>query len=113
MVWSSPGPVLPAHIPPGDPKGGVDRYERVRQMLERAVGRVYTGTAPLELSVAEGSPARALVRLAEQTQMLVVGTRGFGRAHEAVSGSVSHACSHRATVPIAVIPHAKGSAFCT
>jgi nucleotide-binding universal stress UspA family protein len=105
MVWSSPH---------GVPQGGGGRCERVREMLERAVGRVYTGTAPLELSVAEGSPARTLVRLAEQTQMLVVGTRGFGRAHEAVSGSVSHACSHRATVPIAVIPHGKGSsAYCT
>jgi nucleotide-binding universal stress UspA family protein len=114
MVYSSPLPVLPAHVPLGAPKGGFDRYDRVREMLERAVGRVYTGTTSLELSVAEGSPARTLVRLAEQTHMLVVGTRGFGRAHEAVSGSVSHACSHRATVPIAVIPHGKGSsAYCT
>jgi nucleotide-binding universal stress UspA family protein len=112
-VSSSPVPVLPANAPLGDPNRGFDRYERVHQMLERAIARVYTGTAHLELTVAEGSPARTLVRLADQAQMLVVGTRGFGRAHEAVSGSVSHACSHRATVPIAVIPHAKASPYCT
>jgi nucleotide-binding universal stress UspA family protein len=113
MVSSSPLSVPPTGLWPGDPNTGFDRYERVREMLERAVGRVYTGTAHLDLTVAEGSAARTLVRLAEQSQMLVVGTRGFGRAHEAVSGSVSHACTHRASVPVAVIPHAEGSGYCT
>jgi nucleotide-binding universal stress UspA family protein len=111
MVW--PSPVLPAYRPYGCQPGESDRYSRVHEGLERAVSRVDTGAAQLELKVVEGSAARTLVRLADKTEMLVVGTRGFGRAHEAVSGSVSHACSHRATVPIAVIPHAKISPYRT
>jgi nucleotide-binding universal stress UspA family protein len=111
MVW--PSPVLPAYHPYGLQPAEADRYSRARDALERAVSRVDTGAAQLELSVVEGSAARTLVRLADGTEMLVVGTRGFGRAHEAVSGSVSHACSHRATVPIAVIPHAKVPAYHT
>ncbi len=111
MVW--PSPVLPAYHPYGLQPEEPDRYSRIREALERAVSRVDTGAAQLELSVVEGSAARTLVRLADKTEMLVVGTRGFGRAHEAVSGSVSHACSHRATVPIAVIPHARVPAYRT
>jgi len=109
MVW--PSPVLPAYHPHGWQPEESDRHARPREALERAVSRVDTGAARLELSVVEGSAARTLVRLADKTEMLVVGTRGFGRAHEAVSGSVSHACSHRATVPLAVIPHATVAAY--
>ena len=111
MVW--PSPVLPTYHPYGCQPEEPDRYSRVREVLERAVSRVDTGAAQLELSVVEGSAARTLVRVADRTEMLVVGSRGFGRAHEAVSGSVSHACSHRATGPIAVIPHAKVAAYRT
>jgi nucleotide-binding universal stress UspA family protein len=111
MVW--PSPVLPTYHPYGCQPEEPDRYSRVRELLEGAVSRLDTGAAQLELSVAEGSPARTLVRLANGTEMLVVGTRGFGRAHETVSGSVSHACSHRATVPIAVIPLAQVPAYRT
>jgi nucleotide-binding universal stress UspA family protein len=111
MVW--PSPVLPAYHPYGLQPEQPDRYSRARDALERAVSRVDTGAAQVKLSVVEGSAARTLVRLADRTEMLVVGTRGFGRAHEAMSGSVSHACSHRATVPIAVIPHAKVSGYRT
>jgi nucleotide-binding universal stress UspA family protein len=111
MVW--PSPVLPAYHPYGLQAEEPDRYAPIRQGLERVVDRVDTGAAQLELSLVEGSAARTLVRVADKSEMLVVGTRGFGRAHEAVSGSVSHACSHRATVPIAVIPHAKVPAYRT
>jgi nucleotide-binding universal stress UspA family protein len=110
MVWPS---ASPPSLPFGEPQEAVDLYSRVRDVLERAVGRVDTRSASLQLSVVEGSPARALVQRADQTQMLVVGTRGFGRAHETVSGSVSHACSHRATVPVAVIPTPKGEGYHT
>jgi len=109
LVW--PAPVFPTHHPRGCPQTEADRYSRVRDLLRRAVDRVDTGEAQLQLTVVEGSPARTLVRMAEGAQMLVVGTRGFGRAHETISGSVSHACSHRATVPIAVIPAGKVGAY--
>jgi nucleotide-binding universal stress UspA family protein len=113
VVMVSPSSMLPAYHPYGLQPDESDRYSRVREALDRAVDRVDTGEARLELTVVEGSPARTLVRVADGTEMLVVGSRGFGRAHEAVSGSVSHACSHRATVPIAVIPHTKVGTYRT
>jgi hypothetical protein len=49
-------------------------------------------------------PAPVLVDAARSADLLVVGTRGLGRAREAIQGSVNHACAHRSPVPVAVIP---------
>jgi nucleotide-binding universal stress UspA family protein len=103
MVWSLPMPVMPAHLPIHG-SGGGDIGARVLDCLTASVAKVDTTGVELQLSVLEGTPARVLTTRASGADLLVVGTRGLGRAREAVSGSVSHACAHHTVVPVAVVP---------
>ena len=103
MVWAPPSPVLPAHLPMTG-TGGIDIGAKVLDVLSEMVSEVETSGVEVELTVLEGTPARILTSRAASADLLVVGTRGLGRAREAISGSVSHACTHHATVPVAVIP---------
>jgi nucleotide-binding universal stress UspA family protein len=59
-----------------------------------------------ELELVDGSPAEALVNVAEarDADEIAVGSRGFGRVRGAL-GSVSHDVLHRADRPVVVIPY--------
>ena len=105
MVWSPPSPVLPAHLPI-TATGSADFGGRVLDVLSDCVARFDTTGVELKLTVLEGSPARILTDRASSAALLVVGTRGLGRTREAVSGSVSHACTHHGVVPVVVVPAA-------
>jgi nucleotide-binding universal stress UspA family protein len=50
-----------------------------------------------------GPPARALVDVAKDASLLVVGRRGRGEIASVVLGSVSHSVLHRADAPVAVV----------
>jgi nucleotide-binding universal stress UspA family protein len=103
MVWAPPGPVVPAHLPLGG-SGGIEIGAKVLDALSDVVSKVDTSGVEVHLTVLEGTPARVLMARAATADLLVVGTRGLGRARETISGSVSHACTHHADVPVAVIP---------
>ncbi len=103
MVWSPPSPVLPAHLPLGAMKG-VGDDSKVLDVLREFVGKVDASGVPVECTIVEGHPAEALLERASAGQLLVVGSRGRGRAREALWGSVSHAVTHRAAVPVVVVP---------
>jgi nucleotide-binding universal stress UspA family protein len=55
-------------------------------------------TAPVE-----GHPAEVLMRQAEAAELLVVGSRGYGRIFGALLGSVSQYVAARARCPVVVI----------
>lgn len=61
--------------------------------------------APLETSLIEGPPARAIVAAAEarDADEIVIGSRGLG-AVRGVLGSVSHALLHESDRVVVVIP---------
>lgn len=48
-------------------------------------------------------PARALLDVARDADLLVVGPRGRGEMRELVLGSVTQACLHRARCPLAIV----------
>jgi nucleotide-binding universal stress UspA family protein len=50
-----------------------------------------------------GRPVEVLRHEAGGTQLVVVGTRRIGRAHEFVTGSVSHSLSGASPVPVAIV----------
>ena len=52
-----------------------------------------------------GPPVSSLLEASANPVMIVVGTRGHGPAVGALIGSVSHGVLHKATVPVAVVPH--------
>lgn len=59
----------------------------------------------VDIQIVRRSPAKALLEAGADASMIVVGTRGHGQVMGALLGSVSSAVLHKATVPVAVIPH--------
>lgn len=59
----------------------------------------------VEQRLIRGPAAKALLDAAADAAMIVVGTRGHGQVIGALLGSVSNAVLHRASVPVAVVPH--------
>lgn len=96
MVWSS-------HVPEGGPSGAGQLGE-VAPALRRVVDTVEHHGVTVEARLVSGRPAPTLLEESESARLLVVGTRGIGRAHEMLSGSVSHACVHRSQIPVVVVP---------
>jgi nucleotide-binding universal stress UspA family protein len=84
----------------------------LQEDITAAVGSVPAGTGAVEwtLRMLAGDPARALARLAAETNapMIVVGTseRGFShRLSEALNGSVGAWLSHHQSRPVLVVPY--------
>ncbi len=103
MVWSTPSRVVPAH-PPLSALSLADQESKVEETLRAVVAGVDTNGVDVECTVVSGHPAAALLARAGTAQLLVVGSRGLGRARETISGSVSHACTHHASLPVVVVP---------
>jgi nucleotide-binding universal stress UspA family protein len=73
--------------------------------VEELLGEV--GAAGVEVQptvVQERHPAAALIELASDADLVIVGSRGRGGFRELVLGSVSHACVLHATCPVVVVP---------
>jgi nucleotide-binding universal stress UspA family protein len=103
MVWGTPSPLVPAHPPLGGlAVTGADA--KLNDVIRRVVDREAVAGNRVECLVLSGRPAQCLVEEAREGQLLVLGRRGLGRARETVSGSVSHACTNHAPVPVVVIP---------
>jgi nucleotide-binding universal stress UspA family protein len=81
-----------------------DESAEALSMLRESVGKVDPSGVDVRSTVLHGEPAEVLVDQALQAEFLVVGSRGRGRAREALWGSVSHAVTHRAAVPVVVVP---------
>lgn len=84
----------------------------LKAAIESAVAALPPGTGPVEwtLRTLSGDPARALSRLAAETDapMIIVGTseRGFAhRVSEALNGSVGAWLSHHQSRPVLVVPY--------
>lgn len=102
-AWTWTSPFFPTDV---------DLVTPIGESLEKAAHDVLSKTAKrldlagltVKLSAIEGAAADVLVERSAQADMLVVGRRGLGPTRELVLGSVSHSCTHRSTVPVAVIP---------
>jgi nucleotide-binding universal stress UspA family protein len=62
------------------------------------------GAPKINPIVVEGEPAHALVDIAKQADLLVVGTRGRGGFAGLLLGSVSQRCAERSPCPVVVVP---------
>jgi nucleotide-binding universal stress UspA family protein len=103
MVWPLPDPVLPAHVPL-DAVEGTDHEHSVERTLDLLVADARREGVETRAVVLQGHPAGKLIERAATAELLVVGTRGHSRAHELVTGSVSHATTHQSPVPVVVVP---------
>ncbi|ATL25141.1 universal stress protein [Streptomyces formicae] len=92
---------LPGALPAMPPVDEVPVLASVREAIE---GRA--DLPPVRYSAVDGSPAPALIELADEAQLLVLGSRGRGGFASLLLGSVSRACAARAACPVVVVPHA-------
>jgi nucleotide-binding universal stress UspA family protein len=98
--WDGTGTFAPMATGPAEEK------LRAQQVLA-------TDTAPVtldfpEVTIAadaiEGHPARELTHAARDADLLVLGSHGHNRLHQAVLGSISEECVRQATCPVVVLP---------
>ncbi|MDD7939624.1 universal stress protein [Actinomycetospora lutea] len=76
---------------------------RLTEVVEALVGEE---VPDVDLHLTQGPDAAGiLLRAAHDADVLVVGSRGRGRARAALLGSVSARCVREATCPVLVIPH--------
>jgi nucleotide-binding universal stress UspA family protein len=88
-----------------DESGAHSAVAAGQEIVDAAVVALGPTGVTIERSSVKGHPAQVLVDAAASADLLVVGTRGLGRARGAIQGSVSHACAHRSPVPVAIIPY--------
>ncbi|MBC3194824.1 universal stress protein [Pseudonocardia sp. C8] len=91
-----------------DPTGRRAAEDDARRTLDREIDLALAEwpdePPPLRREIAEGSPADVLVRAAEGTEMLVLGSHGHGRFRHATLGSVGEKCVRSATCPVVILP---------
>lgn len=99
---------LQAHMPWGvDPEVAAEITDKARKKLRKKLRpwrKKFRNVRVVDV-VTLDSPARAVVRDAEQAGLLVVGRRRHRGALAPRLGPVAHAAAHHATCPLAVVPH--------
>ena len=106
MVWEYPAPVGGWGMAP---MGMIDNSDfgsiaakALQDAVEQAVGGAGSDV-PIRRLVLEGNPARVLIDVSQDADLLVVGTRGHGGFAGLMLGSVSTHCVHHASCPVVVI----------
>jgi nucleotide-binding universal stress UspA family protein len=82
--------------------------ETSQQILDEELSEVDSAGLEVERVVLEGPPALMLVEAAEEADLLVVGSRGYGGFTGLLLGSVSQQCAHHAHCPVVIVrshPH--------
>jgi nucleotide-binding universal stress UspA family protein len=88
-----------------------DMEDVARGQLAEVLARLVGADVDVDVHLRQGpDSAGILLHATSDADLLVVGSRGRGRASSAVLGSVSGRCVRESRVPVLVIPHAMTSA---
>ncbi len=104
-AWSMPMPPAPwelAVVSPESIEEAADGLtEEALARLERVLGRDLD--VVVDVSIVEDAPGKALVRMSEGADMVVVGSHDKGAFTAALLGSVSRYVTQHAHVPVVVV----------
>lgn len=84
-----------------------DAFERAaKETLDAAVDSVDTTglVQPVERILSSDAAAPAILRAAEDAELVVVGSRGLGGFTGLLLGSVGQQVAHHATCPVVIVP---------
>ena len=99
----APEPV-PLGVVPPDP-GLLEQLDATAQKLvAEELERVASDDLTVDGRVVSGPAADALLRAAEEGDLLVVGSRGLGGFKGLLMGSVSHQVAQHAPCPVVIVP---------
>lgn len=76
---------------------------RLRQWVDDAASADLAGITVIRTVVGDEHPSGALLRLSQDAELLVVGSRGLGGFAGVLLGSVSLQCVHHAACPVLVV----------
>ena len=82
-------------------------HDAIGEMMEHDwCARLAAAKVPFRTVIAEGSPAAAILDVAnrEQAELVVSGRRGLGGFKELLLGSTSHELSHHVDCPLVIVP---------
>jgi nucleotide-binding universal stress UspA family protein len=97
-AWEEPAPYgMPLAL------AGVDLEANARELIDKAVADIDLPEDRLHTRVVYGPPARMLVDMSEDADLLVVGSRGHGALAGVLLGSVSAYCVRHAKCPVVVV----------
>jgi len=101
-AWQVPVVTIPAA------EQMVDAAEAAgRQVLDRALADPRLAGLRVEGHLPSEGASRAMLALADQAALMVVGSRGLGRLGRVLLGSTSRQLAHHAPVPLVVVPPAE------
>ena len=91
------------HIAPYPTEGDLER--EAQEVVDRAAALI-PGDVPVSTVVRSGPAAKAILERVEQGEhdLVVMGSRGLGRAGSFLLGSVSHAVLASSPVPVLIYP---------
>jgi nucleotide-binding universal stress UspA family protein len=94
----------PAALPGDD-----ERVNEARKSAEEAVSQAASALgeskpASITVTAVDGFPAETLINASENSDLLVVGSRGGGGFGSLVMGSISSQVVHHAKCPVVVVP---------
>jgi nucleotide-binding universal stress UspA family protein len=89
--------------------GDDERVAEARAAAEEAVNKAASALgdgqpASVTVTALSGFPAQTLIKASEDSDLVVVGSRGGGGFGELVLGSISSQVVHHANGPVAVVP---------
>jgi nucleotide-binding universal stress UspA family protein len=102
--WAGPA------VYPEDAELAEQARKTVQDETDGALGKLAEDARPPEVTVLAvvGLPAEAILGVAKDADMIVVGSRGAGGFKKLLLGSVASQVTHHAQVPVVVIPADNG-----
>jgi nucleotide-binding universal stress UspA family protein len=79
--------------------------EKAKKMLEEYETQAAKKNVPIQITVMQGDPAKAIIELAKTKSydLIIMGTRGRTAFQELLIGSVSQKVMHHASCPVMVV----------